>query len=167
MLFTKEVSMMEKNFIHSIINVSTEYSMWDSVILVPELIEKAKSMEAPAVIVTERNTLRSAPEVLTHCMEAGLRGSVGLRIDLQSREGLGEIALIPKDFEGFIAVGKLLSDAPVHTGTGEPFVTLTDLQAQFCIGTNLHGHVMLSTCGMKGLLAQTVSEGHRYHAVYA
>ncbi len=164
MLFTKEVSMMEKNFIHSIINVSTEYSMRDSVILVPELIEKAKAMEAPAVIVTERNTLRSAPEVLTHCMEAGLRGSVGLRIDLQAREGLGEIALIPKDFEGFIAVGKLLSDAPVHTGTGEPFVTLTDLQTQFCIGTNLHGHVMLSTCGMKGLLAQTVSEGQESSA---
>ena len=53
----------------------------------------------------------SAPEILTRCSQAGLRASVGLKIKLNFQNCQGYIALIPKNYEAFIIVGKLLRKA--------------------------------------------------------
>ena len=120
--------MTDKN---SIINVSTEYSLDRSVISIADIIEKAKSMNASTVIVTEKNTLRSAAEVLTECRRSGIRASVGLRIDLRFQSLIGEITLIPKDFEGFMEIVRLSGKVNLKSEKEPVYIEIRDLEEFF------------------------------------
>ena len=136
--------MSDKN---SIINVSTEYSLGRSVITIADLIEKAKSMDASTVIVTERNTLRSAAEVLTECRKSGIRAGVGLRIDLRFQGQIGEITLIPKDFEGFMEIVSLSGKANLKSEKEPVYIEIRDLEEFFSPDKKGHDHVILTTSG--------------------
>lgn len=136
--------MSDKN---SIINVSTEYSLDRSVISIADIIEKAKSMDASTVIVTERNTLRSAAEVLTECRKSGICAGVGLRIDLRFQGQIGEITLIPKDFEGFMEIVSLSGKANLKSEKEPVYIEIRDLEEFFSPDKKGHDHVILTTSG--------------------
>ena len=120
--------MTDKN---SIINVSTEYSLDRSVISIADIIEKAKSMNASTVIVTEKNTLRSAAEVLTECRRSGIRASMGLRTDFSFQSLIGEITLIPKDFEGFMEIVRLSGKVNLKSEKEPVYIEIRDLEEFF------------------------------------
>ena len=106
------------------------------------------------VVVTEYNTLMSAPEILTRCSQTGIRASVGLKIKLNFQNCQGYIALIPKNDEAFIPVGKLLRYSTENTKSGDPTITMTDLERFF----GGHDHVIITTCGMTGLVSRLLLE---------
>ncbi len=148
--------MTDKN---SIINVSTEYSLDRSVISIADIIEKAKSMNASTVIVTERNTLRSAAEVLTECGKSGIRASVGLRIELRFQSLMGEITLIPKDFEGFMEIVRLSGKVNLKSEKEPVYIEIRDLEEFFSPDKKGHGHVIFTTSGLNGLVCRLLQNG--------
>lgn len=144
---------------NSIINVSTEYSLDKSVINTDALLDRAKETGAGAVIVTEKNTLRSAPKILTRCNEEGIRASVGIRTALFFDGTKGEIALIPKDYCGMMILGKLLYEASDKAVGKEPYVTLKNLEVFFGENTEAHDRIILTTCGADGIVYKMLCEG--------
>ena len=143
--------MTDKN---SIINVSTEYSLDRSVISIADIIEKAKSMNASTVIVTEKNTLRSAAEVLTECRRSGIRASMGLRTDFSFQSLIGEITLIPKDFEGFMEIVSLSGKVNLKSENESVYIEIRDLEEFFSPDKKGHGHVIFTTSGLNGLVCR-------------
>ena len=148
---------MEQSFNQSLINISTEYSnlytsQIRSAVTVDELFGKGSGADAPggAVVVTEYNTLISAPEIIIRGNQARVPVSVGLKIRLDFQSCQGYIALIPKDYEGFITIGRLLNEASENTNGQEPHVTLGTLERYF-LG---HDNVIITTCGMNGMVSE-------------
>ena len=154
---------MEQNYNHSLINISTEYSNLIisqkqtgevSAVTINELMAKVQKTGVRALGVTEYNTLMSAPDILTRCSQAGIRASVGLKIKLNFQNCQGYIALIPKNYEAFITVGKLLRYSTENTKSGDLTITMTDLERFF----GGHDNVIITTCGMNGLVSRLLLE---------
>ena len=144
---------------NSIINVSTEYSLDRSVISIADIIEKAKSMDASTVIVTEKNTLRSAAEVLTECRRSGIRASVGLRTDFSFQSLIGEITLIPKDFEGFMEIVSLSGKVNLKSENESVYIEIRDLEEFFSPDKKGHGNVIVTTGSLNGLVSRLLQNG--------
>ena len=151
-----------------LINISTEYSNLFisqkqtgevSAITINELMAKVQNTGERAVVVTEYNTLMSAPEILTRCSQTGIRASVGLKINLVFQNCQGYIALIPKNYEAFITVGKLLYHSTENTKSGAPTITMTDLERFF----GGHDNVIITTCSMNGLVSRLLLENQDEH----
>lgn len=159
---------MEQSYNQSLINISTEYSNLIisqkqtgevSAVTINELMAKVQKTGVRALGVTEYNTLMSAPEILTRCSQAGIRASVGLKIKLNFQNCQGYIALIPKNYEAFITVGKLLRYSTENTKSGDPTITMTDLERFF----RGHDHVIITTCGINGLVSRLLFENRDEH----
>ena len=100
---------MTPRFVH--LRLHTEYSLADSVIRVPELMQAVKQAGMPAVGLTDQGNLFALIKFYEAAQEAGLKPIVGA--DLRVREGdNGEAALITLlccDHAGYLNLSSLIT----------------------------------------------------------
>ncbi len=107
--------MNQAQFIH--LNVHTEYSIVDSTIRIPQLIEQVKAMGMPAVAITDVNNLFAAVKFFNAARKAGIKPIIGADVLIQhdsDRHQVSEMTLLCQNDVGYKNLSVLLSLAQRH-----------------------------------------------------
>ena len=148
------------SFVH--LRLHTEYSLSDSVVRVPELIETAASAGMPAVAVTDQSNLFAMVKFYRAALARGVKPVIG--VDLHVRES-GEhqqparIALICQSQTGYRNVTRLVSRAYLEgQRRGVPMIDRSWLGAE-----SLEGLIALS-CAAQGDVGRALVNGREDEA---
>ncbi len=151
---------MSADFVH--LRLHTEYSLIDSVVRVPELIEAVAGAGMPAVAVTDQSNLFAMVKFYRAALERGVKPLVG--VDLLVREA-GErqqptrLTLICQSQAGYRNVTRLVSRAYLEgQQRGVPMIERGWLSAQ-----SLEGLIGLS-CAAEGDLGRALVNGREHDA---
>jgi len=99
-------------FVH--LRLHTEYSLQDSVVRIPELVERAAQLGMPAVAVTDQNNLFAMVKFYREALKRGVKPIIGVDVLLRMR---GEravparLTLLCKDSGGYQNVTNLITRA--------------------------------------------------------
>src|SRR4051794_2445417 len=99
-------------FVH--LRIHTEYSLQDSVVRIPELIERVAQLGMPAVAVTDQHNLFAMVKFYREALKQGVKPIIGVDVLLRGR---GEraaptrLTLLCKDPAGYQNVANLVTRA--------------------------------------------------------
>ena len=101
---------MSTEFVH--LRVHTEYSLIDSVVRVPELIEAVAGAQMPAVAVSDQDNLFAMVKFYRAGVARGVQPIIG--VDLRLREGgdpqgHSRLTLLCQDLDGYRNLTRLVS----------------------------------------------------------
>ncbi|MGY0632701.1 DNA polymerase III subunit alpha [Luteimonas sp. A478] len=95
-------------FVH--LHLHSEYSLVDSTIRIPELVERCAALGQPAVAVTDRNNLFSLVEFHSRAEAAGVKPIAGADVMVASgTEPAWPVTLLCRSREGYLNLSRLLS----------------------------------------------------------
>ena len=144
------------------LRLHTEYSLIDSVVRVPELIEATAAAGMPAVAVTDQSNLFAMVKFYRHALAGGVKPIIG--VDLHVREG-GEhlqptrITLLCQSQAGYRNVTRLVSRAYLEgQQRGAPMIERGWLSAE-----TLEGLIALS-CAAEGDVGRALANGREGEA---
>jgi DNA polymerase-3 subunit alpha len=104
--------MAPATFVH--LRLHTEYSLQDSVVRIPELVERAAKLAMPALAVTDQNNLFAMVKFYREALKQGVKPIIGVDILLRAK---GEravphrLTLLCKDAGGYQNVADLITKA--------------------------------------------------------
>ncbi|MGE0385889.1 MAG: DNA polymerase III subunit alpha [Gammaproteobacteria bacterium] len=101
---------MNIGFVH--LRLHTEYSIVDSVIRVPALVDRARELAMPALAVTEQSNLFSAVKFYRAAQGAGIKPILGVDVVLAndwSPARRSQMVLLCQDWQGFENLSALLT----------------------------------------------------------
>jgi DNA polymerase-3 subunit alpha len=123
-------------FVH--LRLHTEYSLQDSVVRIPELVERAAQLGMPAVAVTDQNNLFAMVKFYREALQQGVKPIVGVDVLLRMR---GEraiparLTLLCKDPGGYQNVTNLITRAWLEgQDRGTPLIERAWLDAENTAG---------------------------------
>ena len=97
-------------FIH--LRLHTEFSLQDSVVRIPELVERTAQLGMPAVAVTDQNNLFAMVKFYREALQHGVKPIIGVDVLLRSsRAGPTRFTLLCKDPAGYQNVANLVTRA--------------------------------------------------------
>ena len=103
---------MTAAFVH--LRLHTEYSLVDSVVRVPELMEAVAAHQMPAVALTDRDNLFAMVKFYRAALEHGVKPVIGVEIAIAEageRAQPSRLALLCQSQTGYRNVTRLLSRA--------------------------------------------------------
>ena len=133
---------MTVNFVH--LRLHTEYSLIDSVVRVPELIEAVADAGMPAVAVTDQCNLFAMVKFYGAALARGVQPIIGVDVLLHEAEeklGASRLTLLCQDADGYRNLARLVSRAYLE-GQGSNGVPL--LQRRWFTRENTGGLIALS-----------------------
>lgn len=89
--------------------VKSCYSLLESTIRLPELVEKAKQCGFTHLALTDRKVMFGVPHFLALCKDAGIHGIVGLEADVYYHEAPVPFLLLARDTAGYRSLMALSS----------------------------------------------------------
>src|SRR5262245_42815443 len=99
-------------FVH--LRLHTEYSLQDSVVRIPELLERAAQLRMPALAVTDQNNLFALVKFYRDALKQGVKPLIGVDILLRAkgeRAAPHRLTLLCKDPSGYQNVADLITKA--------------------------------------------------------
>src|SRR3954469_13797991 len=127
---------MPGSFVH--LRLHTEYSLQDSVVRIPELVERAARLGMPAIAVTDQNNLFAMVKFYREALKRGVKPIVGVDVLLRMR---GEralparLTLLCKDPGGYQNVTNLVTRAWLEgQDRGTPLIDRSWLTAETTAG---------------------------------
>ena len=98
-------------FVH--LRLHTEFSLQDSVVRIPELVERVAALGMPAVAVTDQNNLFAMVKFYREGLKCGVKPIIGVDVLLRSGERLppNRMTLLCKDPAGYQNVANLVTRA--------------------------------------------------------
>ena len=102
---------MHPRFVH--LNLHSEFSLIDSLIRIPHLLEKCKKVSTGALALTDSNNLFAAAKFVRSSENAGVKPILGSEIDIVSKNksiGRYKVVLLCQNKMGFENLCGLLSD---------------------------------------------------------
>ncbi|HET9865048.1 MAG TPA: DNA polymerase III subunit alpha [Steroidobacteraceae bacterium] len=105
-------SSMQPAFVH--LRLHTEYSLKDSVVRIPELVERAAELGMPAIAVTDQNNLFAMVKFYREALKRGVKPIIGVDVLLRSRaerSAPARLTLLCKDPGGYQNVANLVTRA--------------------------------------------------------
>ena len=98
-------------FVH--LRLHTEFSLQDSVVRIPELVERAAALGMPAVAVTDQNNLFAMVKFYREGLKCGVKPIIGVDVLLRAGERLppNRLTLLCKDPGGYQNVANLVTRA--------------------------------------------------------
>ncbi|MBC8028204.1 MAG: DNA polymerase III subunit alpha, partial [Steroidobacteraceae bacterium] len=96
-------------FVH--LRVHTEFSLQDSVVRIPELVERTAALGMPAVAVTDQNNLFAMVKFYREALNLGVKPIIGVDVLLKSRAAPTRLTLLCKDPAGYQNVTNLVTRA--------------------------------------------------------
>ena len=101
---------MSASFVH--LHLHSEYSLVDSTIRIPELVERCVALGQPAVAVTDHGNLFALVKFYKAAEAAGIKPVAGADILLaEGDEAPTRLTLLCRDRSGYLALSRLLSRA--------------------------------------------------------
>ena len=103
---------MNPGFVH--LRLHTEYSLLDSVVRVPELVEATAAAGMPAVAVTDESNLFAMVKFYRAALARGVQPIIGVDLHLKEpgdKLGPTRLALLCQDLEGYRNLTRLVSRA--------------------------------------------------------
>jgi DNA polymerase III subunit alpha len=98
-------------FVH--LRLHTEFSLQDSVVRIPELVERTAALGMPAVAVTDQNNLFAMVKFYREGLKCGVKPIIGVDVQLRSGERVppNRLTLLCKDPGGYQNVANLVTRA--------------------------------------------------------
>ncbi len=99
-----------KQFVH--LHVHTEYSLEDSIIRIPELMQRASALGMPAVALTDVNNLFALVKFYQAAVKCGIKPVIGLDAQvagLSRKEPSSRLVFLCKNEEGYKALTRLIT----------------------------------------------------------
>ena len=101
---------MSSRFVH--LHLHSEYSLADSTIRIPELVQRCVAQGQPAVAMTDRNNLFALVKFYKACESAGIKPIAGADISIaEGDETPWKLTLLCRDRSGYLSLSRLLSRA--------------------------------------------------------
>jgi DNA polymerase-3 subunit alpha len=101
---------MSSRFVH--LHLHSEYSLADSTIRIPELVQRCAALGQPAVALTDRNNLFALVKFYKAAEGAGIKPIAGADIAVaEGDETPWQLTLLCRDREGYLSLSRLLSRA--------------------------------------------------------
>lgn len=146
---------MNKNFVH--LHLHTEYSLLDGVGKIDDYINKAKSLNMPAIAITDHGNLFGVIEFYKKAIQKGIKPIIGLEayiseFDMTEKEGRNfHLILLAKDNIGYQNLLKLSSESFLNGFYYKPRIDKKLLKE------NSQGLIALSAC-MNGEISRRILE---------
>jgi len=115
---------LNKQFVH--LHVHTDYSVLDGMCAIDKLVSKALEWKMPAIAITDHGNLFGAIEFYQACTAAGIKPIIGCEVYVAPR-GMSDrdsqmdrqtetshLVLLARDFEGYLNLAKLSSEAYIN-----------------------------------------------------
>ncbi len=99
-------------FIH--LNVHTEFAIVDSTIRIPQLIDKIKSLNMPAVAITDMNNVFATIKFFNTAKKAGIKPIIGADVWVSSADDpdqVFEVTLLCQNRAGYLNLSQIISHA--------------------------------------------------------
>lgn len=154
-----------KPFVH--LHNHTQYSLFDGLTRIPEMVKKAKDLGMPAVAVTDHGNMYGLIHLYKAAKKEGIKPILGCeiymtrgsRFEQKSKERLCHLILLAKDFRGYQNLVKIVSKAFVD---GEN--NYHRPRADFDLLEQYHeGLIALSAC-IEGQIQQDILNGNEVQA---
>jgi DNA polymerase-3 subunit alpha len=101
---------MSARFAH--LHLHSEYSLVDSTIRIPELVERCAALQQPAVAVTDQNNLFALVKFYKAAEGAGIKPIIGADVLLaEGNETASRVTLLCRDRDGYLTLSRLLTRA--------------------------------------------------------
>src|SRR5699024_7277857 len=105
---TYAAGIVSARFVH--LHLHSEYSLVDSTIRIPQLVERCVTLDQPAVAVTDRNNLFALVEFHPRAEAAGIKPIVGADVMVASgNDPAWPVTLLCRNREGYLNLSRLLS----------------------------------------------------------
>ncbi len=146
--------MSSERFVH--LHIHTEYSLVDSTLRIPALMDRCAEDGMPAVALTDRNNLFGMVKFCRKALAAGIKPIVGVDLQIVADDGrTSALILLCQDDAGYRNLSCLLTRCYMEgQERGEAFARAEWLTAENCAGL-----VALSG-GTAGDVGQALSAGH-------
>ena len=117
------------DFVHLVVH--TEYSLVDSVVRIPALVEAVRGHRMPAVAVTEAANFFSLIKFYREAERAGIKPIVGADVLVMPERGEGHrLVLLCRHAEGYRQLSRLLSRAYLEGEGGIPLPWLDEVETE-------------------------------------
>ena len=107
---------MNSSFVH--LSLHTEFSLADSVVRIPALMQRAAEMGMPALAMTDQNDLFGLVKFYQAARKKGVKPIIGADLLLNEPEDPGKpsrVILLCQDYEnGYRNLSRLLTQAYLH-----------------------------------------------------
>jgi len=127
---------MSVNFVH--LHLHTEYSMVDSTLRIPQLIERCAKEKMPAIAMTDQNNLFGLVKFYRKSMNAGIKPLIGLDLRVFNPEDMTlpyTLLLLVKDNNGYENLSKLVTRCYIEgQADGLPMAKREWLDKKSCSG---------------------------------
>jgi DNA polymerase-3 subunit alpha len=101
--------MSAARFVH--LRLHTEFSLQDSVVRIPELVERVAALGMPAIAVTDQNNLFAMVKFYREALKHGVKPIIGVDVLVRSRAAPTRLTLLCKDPGGYQNVADLVTRA--------------------------------------------------------
>ncbi len=126
------MSSAASSFVH--LRLHTEYSLRDSVVRIPELVERASKLGMPALAVTDQHNLFAMVKFYRESLKLGVKPIIGVDVSLRAvgeRVAPHRLTLLCKDPAGYQNVADLITRAWLHgQDKGVPLIDRSWLDAE-------------------------------------
>lgn len=133
------------------LHAHSNFSLLDGASRTEELIERAVSLEMPALAITDHNGLYNACMFYKKAKEAGIKPILGAELTLE--EG-NHITLLVENGKGYANLSRLITKAQLSRSKGDPVLPFAELEG--CT----QGLICLSGC-IKGKIAHLLTKGDK------
>ncbi len=127
---------MSVNFVH--LHLHTEYSMVDSTVRIPELIERCAKEKMPAIGMTDQNNLFGMVKFYRKSINAGIKPIIGLDLRVFNSDDMTQpftLLLLVKDNIGYKNLSKLVTRCYIEgQANGLPMARREWLDKKSCSG---------------------------------
>src|SRR5688572_5970677 len=111
---------MEANFVH--LHLHTEYSLSDSLLSIPALIEKTQALRMPAIAITDLSNLYATVKFYQAAFQAGIKPIIGADVYIGGPQ-ISRLTLLCQTNQGYHNLLKLISRSYLEgQSSGKPVI---------------------------------------------
>ncbi len=151
---------MSSGFVH--LRLHTEYSLRDSVVRVPELMDAVREAGMPAVALTDQSNLFAMLKFYRAALERGVQPVIGADLLLREgddQQGPSRIALLCQNLHGYRNLTRLISRGWLEGQTrGTPLIERSWLSAEST------GGLIALSCALDGDIGRALANGREAQA---